>query len=140
MPFTNYLLYSRADLRYTCYPILEGSGIIGLMERKYKITVYLPQKLYIEICERRLDHHFSFLVSLLVEEFLKKTDVRISWREMPTIAEEMEYLERRVREFFSQQEKGLEKPVPLADKPEPAKEEPQSQKTLTQKEFLRRLD
>ncbi len=117
------------------------------MEKKGRITVYLPQKLYIEIYERHLDHNFSHLVSLLVEEFIRATDVRISWAEMPSKAEQREYLEKKLREFLSQrdlpaeppktpvqegvepissQEKGLEKPVPLADKPEPSKEEPQS--------------
>jgi hypothetical protein len=71
------------------------------MEKKGKITVYLPQKLYIEIYERHLEHHFSHLVSLLVEEFLKATDVRISWAEMPSKAEQREYLERKLREFLS---------------------------------------
>ncbi len=117
------------------------------MEKKGKITVYLPQKLYIEIYERNLDYHFSHLVSLLVEEFIKATDVRISWAEMPSKAEQRKYLEKKLREFLSQsdlpaeppktpvqegvepissQEKGLEKPVPLADKPEPSKEDSQS--------------
>jgi hypothetical protein len=71
------------------------------MEKKGKITVYLPQKLYIEIYERHLEHHFSHLVSLLVEEFLKATDVRISWAEMPSKAEQREYLERKLKEFLS---------------------------------------
>lgn len=71
------------------------------MEKKGKITVYLPQKLYIEIYERHLDHHFSLLVSWLVEEFIKATDARISWAEMPSKAEQRAYLERKVREFVS---------------------------------------
>ncbi len=123
------------------------------MERKSKVLVYLPRKLYIEIHERQLTNHVSYLVSRLLEELLKATDVRISWAEMPSKAEQREYLEKKLREFLSQrdlpaeppktpvregvepissQEKGLEKPVPLADKPEPSKEELQSQETMTQ--------
>jgi hypothetical protein len=71
------------------------------MEKKEKITVYLPQKLYIEVFDRQLAHHFSHLVSLLVEEFIRSTDVRISWTEMPNRADQRMYLERRVREFLS---------------------------------------
>ncbi len=117
------------------------------MEKKTKVLVYLPRKLYIEVHERQLTNHVSYLVSRLLEEFLKATDVRISWTEMENKAEQREYLERKLREFLSQrdlpaeppktpvqegmepissQENGLEKPVPLADKPEPSKEEPQS--------------
>jgi hypothetical protein len=70
------------------------------MEKKGKITVYLPQKLYIEIYERNLEYHFSHLVSLLVEEFIKATDVRISWAEMPSKAEQREYLKKNSESSF----------------------------------------
>ena len=113
MPFADYLFYPRADLHYACYPILEKSGIIGPMKRKVKITVYLPQRLYIEIHERHLGHHFSHLVSLLVEEFLRATDVQISWAEMPSKAEQREYLERKVRELFSRAGQSTELPKSL---------------------------
>jgi hypothetical protein len=103
------------------------------MEKKGKITVYLPQKLYIEIYERHLEHHFSHLVSLLVEEFIRATDVRISWAEMPSKAQQREYLERKLKEFFSQTGQSTEPPKPSAQerpkdvfesaKPEPVKGE-----------------
>jgi hypothetical protein len=88
------------------------------MEKKGKITVYLPQKLYIEIYERHLEHHFSHLVSLLVEAFLKNTDIRISWADMPNKAEQREYLERKLGEFLSRNGLSTEavKP-PVQEKP-----------------------
>jgi hypothetical protein len=120
MPFADYLFYLRADLHYACYPILEKSGIIGPMERKAKITVYLPQRLYIEIHERHLERHFSHLVSLLLEEFLRATDVRIYWAEMPNKAEQREYIERKVRELFSRAGVSSEPPKqPVQEKTEP---------------------
>jgi hypothetical protein len=131
MPFADYLFYPHADLHYACYPILEKSGIIGPMKRKVKITVYLPRRLYIEIHERHLGHHFSHLVSLLVEEFLKATDVRISWAEMPSRAEQREYLERKLREFLSQT--GLSAEVvkrPVQEKAEPTRVQETSKEGL----------
>ncbi len=71
------------------------------MEKKERITVYLPQKLYIEIFDRHLEHQFSYLVALLVEEFIRATDARIIWAEMPSKAEQREYIERKVRELLS---------------------------------------
>jgi hypothetical protein len=71
------------------------------MEKKERITVYLPQKLYIEIFDRHLEHQFSYLVALLVEEFIRATDARIIWAEMPSKAAQREYIERKVRELFS---------------------------------------
>jgi hypothetical protein len=71
------------------------------MEKKEKLTVYLPQRLYAEVFDRQLAPHFSFLVSLLVEEFIRATDVRISWIEMPNRADQKVYLEKKIREFFS---------------------------------------
>jgi hypothetical protein len=91
---------------------MKRSVIICLMEKKGKITVYLPQKLYIEIYERHLEHHFSHLVSLLVEEFIRDTDARISWAEMPSKAEQREYLEKKLREFLSQRDLPAEPPKP----------------------------
>jgi hypothetical protein len=102
------------------------------MEKKGKITVYLPQKLYIEIYERHLEHHFSFLVSWLMEEFLKKTDVRISWREMPSKAEQREYLETKLREFFSQTGPSAEVPKPpVQEKTEPTYVQEPSKEVFT---------
>jgi outer membrane biosynthesis protein TonB len=70
------------------------------MEKKTKVLVYLPRKLYIELHERHLTNHVSYLVSRLLEEFLK-TGVRISWAEIPTKEEQREYLERKLEEIFS---------------------------------------
>jgi uncharacterized membrane protein len=57
-----------------------------------------------------------------LEEFFKRTDVNISREEMPTKAEQREYLKRKLREFFSQT--GLsteaEKP-PVQEKAEPTR-------------------
>ena len=113
------------------------------MERKSKVLVYLPRKLYIELHERQLTNHVSYLVSRLLEEFLKATDVQISWEEMETKTEQREYLERKLREFFSQTGQSTEPPQPpvqekteptsvqeapkevyTVSKPKPAKEEP----------------
>jgi hypothetical protein len=82
------------------------------MERKSKVLVYLPQELYIDLHERQLTNHVSYLVSRLLEEFLKATDVRISWAEMPSRAEQREYLERKLKEFFSQTGQSTEPPKP----------------------------
>jgi hypothetical protein len=112
------------------------------MERKSKVLVYLPQELYIDLHERQLTNHVSYLVSRLLEEFLKATDVRIYWAEMPTKAEQREYLERKLKEFLSRNGLSTELPKPpvqekketsyvqeppkevyAVSKPEPAKEE-----------------
>jgi len=71
------------------------------MERKSKVLVYLPRKLYVQLHERLLTNHVSYLVSRLLEEFLRATDVRISWTEMENKAEQREYLERKLKEFLS---------------------------------------
>jgi hypothetical protein len=71
------------------------------MEKKSKVLVYLPRKLYVELHERQLTNHVSYLVSRLLEEFLRAADVRISWTEMENKAEQREYLERKLKEFLS---------------------------------------
>jgi hypothetical protein len=71
------------------------------MGKKGSILVKLPMQLYVSLHDRQLSNHISFLVSRLLEEFLKATDVRISWVEMPSKAEQREYLERKLREFLS---------------------------------------
>jgi len=63
--------------------------------------VKLPMQLYVSLHDRQLSNHISFLVSRLLEEFLKATDVRISWAEMPSKAEQREYLEKKLKEFLS---------------------------------------
>jgi hypothetical protein len=82
------------------------------MEKKGSILVKLPMELYVSLHDRQLSNHISFLVSRLLEEFLKATDVRISWAEMPTKAEQREYLERKLKEFFSQTGLSTETPEP----------------------------
>jgi hypothetical protein len=90
------------------------------MEKKNKVLVYLPRRLYVELHERQLTNHVSYLVSRLLEEFLKATDVRISWAEMPTKAEQREYLERKLKEFFSLTGQSTEPPKPpVQEKTEP---------------------
>jgi len=104
--------------------------------------VKLPMRLYVSLHDRQLNNHISFLVSHLLEEFLKATDVRISWAEMPSRAEQREYLERKLKEFFSQTGQSTEPPKPpvqektepprvqeskevfAPSKPKPVKEEP----------------
>jgi hypothetical protein len=80
------------------------------MERKSKVLVYLPRRLYIQLHERMLTNHVSYLVSRLLEEFLQATDVRISWAEMSNKAEQREYLERKLREFLSRNRLSTELP------------------------------
>jgi hypothetical protein len=90
------------------------------MERKSKVLVYLPRKLYVQLHERQLTNHVSYLVSRLLEEFLKATDVRISWEEMENKVEQREYLERKLKEFFSQTGQSTEPPKPsVQEKTEP---------------------
>jgi hypothetical protein len=92
------------------------------MEKKGSILVKLPMQLYVSLHDRQLNNHISFLVSRLLEEFLKATDVRISWVEMPSKAEQREYLERKLREFLSQTGQSTEavKP-PVQEKTEPTR-------------------
>ncbi len=90
------------------------------MEKKSKVLVYLPRKLYVEVHERQLTNHVSYLVSRLLEEFLKATDVRISWVEMESKAEQRGYLDRKLKEFLSRN--GLSAEVsnpPVKESPKP---------------------
>jgi hypothetical protein len=80
------------------------------MESKSKVLVYLPRRLYIQLHERMLTNHVSYLVSRLLEEFLQATDVRISWEEMSSKAEQREYLEGKLREFLSRNRPSTELP------------------------------
>jgi hypothetical protein len=112
------------------------------MGKKGSLLVKIPMHLYVSLHDRQLTNHISFLVSYLLEEFLKATDVRITWAEMPTKAEQREYLKRKLEEFFSRTGLSTEPPKPpvqertepihvqerpkddySATKPEPAKEE-----------------
>jgi hypothetical protein len=92
------------------------------MEKKGSILVKLPMQLYISLYDRHLNNHISFLVSRLLEEFLKATDVRISWAEMPSKAEQREYLDRKLKEFLSRNGLSAEavKP-PVQEKAEPTR-------------------
>ncbi len=92
------------------------------MGKKGSILVKLPMQLYVSLHDRQLSNHISFLVSRLLEEFLKATDVRISWAEMPSRAEQREYLERKLKEFFSQTGQSTEPPnQPVQEKAEPTR-------------------
>jgi hypothetical protein len=131
------------------------------MEKKGSILVKLPMELYVSLHDRQLNNHISFLVSRLLEEFLKATDVRISWAEMPTKAEQREYLERKLKEFFSQTRQSTEPPKPSVQekketsyvqetskeglapsKPEPVKEEktPPSEEDDWDDDILKRIE
>jgi uncharacterized membrane protein len=81
------------------------------MEKKAKVLVYVPQEVYIEIHKRQLTNHISYLVSRLLEEFLR-TGVRITWEEMPTRSKQREYLEAKLQEFFSRNGLPSEPPKP----------------------------
>jgi uncharacterized membrane protein len=93
-----------------------------MKKERVKCGIYLPKEIYAELYRRQLPEHFSFLVACLLEEFFKRTDISISRAEMPTKAEQREYLKRKLKEFFSQT--GLsteaEKP-PVKEKTEPTR-------------------
>jgi outer membrane biosynthesis protein TonB len=114
-----------------------------MRKEKVKCGIYLPKEIYAELYRRQLPEHFSFLVACLLEEFFKRTDISISREEMPTKAEQREYLKRKLKEFFSQTGQSTEPPKPpvqekteptrvqeppkevfASSKPEPVKEEP----------------
>jgi hypothetical protein len=85
---------------------------MGPMKKdRVKCGIYLPQEVYIEIHKRQLTNHISYLVSRLLEEFLK-TGVRITWEEIPTKAKQREYLEAKLQEFFSRNGLSSEPPQP----------------------------
>jgi len=105
------------------------------MEKKSKVLVYLPRRLYVEVHERQLTNHVSYLVSRLLEEFLLEADVRISWTEMESKAEQREYLERKLKEFLSRNglyaeavkpptQEVLHRPEPPPETPKPSVQEP----------------
>jgi hypothetical protein len=83
-----------------------------MKKEKVKFGVYLPKEIYAELYRRQLPEHFSFLVACLLEEFFKRTDISISREEMPTKAEQREYLKRKLKEFFSQTGPSAEVPKP----------------------------
>jgi hypothetical protein len=113
-----------------------------MKKERVKCGIYLPKEIYAELYRRQLPEHFSFLVACLLEEFFKRTDISISREEMPTKAEQREYLKRKLKEFFSQTGQSAETPKPpvqertestyvqekpkdvfVSAKPEPVKEE-----------------
>jgi hypothetical protein len=91
-----------------------------MKKEKVKFGVYLPKEIYAELYRRQLPEHFSFLVASLLEEFFKRTNISISREEMPTRAEQREYLKRKLKEFFSQTGQSTEPPKqPVQEKTEP---------------------
>ncbi len=93
-----------------------------MKKEKVKFGVYLPKEIYAELYRRQLPEHFSFLVASLLEEFFKRTDISISREEMPTKAEQREYLKRKLKEFFSQTGPSAEVPTPpVQEKTEPTR-------------------
>jgi len=96
---------------------------------KVRVRTYLPRKVYVELHKRYMYDHLPFLLEFLLEGFLE-TGVHISWEEMPTKAEQKQYLERKLREFLSGKVKGeypqeriLEKAETVPSSPEVKKEE-----------------
>jgi hypothetical protein len=77
-----------------------------MKKERFKCGVYLPKEIYAELYRRQLPEHFSFLVACLLKEFFKRTDVNIPRDEMPTKAEQREYLKRKIQELFSGTLKG----------------------------------
>jgi len=93
-----------------------------MKKEKVKCGIYLPKEIYAELYRRQLPEHFSFLVACLLEEFFKRTDISISREEMPTKAEQREYLKRKLKEFFSQTGQSTEPPKPpVQEKAEPTR-------------------
>ena len=82
-----------------------------MKEDKVRIRTYLPWKVYVELHKRHMYEHLPFLLAFLLEEFLK-TDVSISWEEMPNKTEQRKYLERKLREFLSRNGFSAETPRP----------------------------
>jgi hypothetical protein len=130
-----------------------------MKKEKVKCGIYLPKEIYAELYRRQLPEHFSFLVACLLEEFFKRTDISISREEMPTKAEQREYLKRKLREFFSQTGRSTEPPKPpvqekaeptrvqeppiegfAPSKPEPVKEEPPPEGDSDDDIVLRSID
>jgi hypothetical protein len=91
-----------------------------MKKEKVKFGVYLPRELYAELYRRQLPEHFSFLVACLLEEFFKRTDISISREEMPTRAEQREYIEKKVKELFSRSGVSTAPPKPPAEPPKPS--------------------
>jgi len=93
-----------------------------MKKEKVKCGIYLPKEIYAELYRRQLPEHFSFLVACLLEEFFRRTDISISREEMPTKAEQREYLRRKLKEFFSQTGQSAEPPkLPVQEKTEPTR-------------------
>ena len=93
-----------------------------MKKEKVKCGIYLPKEIYAELYRRQLPEHFSFLVACLLEEFFKRADISISREEMPTKAEQREYLKRKLKEFFSQTGQSTELPNPsVQEKAEPTR-------------------
>jgi hypothetical protein len=124
-----------------------------MKKERVKFGVYLPKEIYAELYRRQLPEHFSFLVACLLEEFFKRTDISISREEMPTRAEQREYLKRKLKEFFSQTGQSTEPPKPSVQerpkdvfesaKPEPVKEErtaPPKEDLELDEEVLKRIE
>jgi hypothetical protein len=128
------------------------------MEKKTKVLVYLPHRVYVELHERRLTNHVSYLVSRFLEELLK-AGVHISWAEMPTKTEQRRYLDQKFQELFSGKVIGFEEPQerilekaeepsltetvsssPEVKKEEKKEEEEVGEKDRKKEEFLKRYD
>jgi hypothetical protein len=93
-----------------------------MKKEKVKCGIYLPKEIYAELYRRQLPEHFSFLVACLLEEFFKRADISISREEMPTKAEQREYLKRKLKEFFSQTGQSTAPPKPpVQEKTEPTR-------------------
>jgi hypothetical protein len=124
-----------------------------MKKERVKFGIYLPKEIYAELYKRQLPEHFSFLVACLLEEFFKRTDISISREEMPTRAEQREYLKRKLKEFFSQTGQSTEPPKPSVQerpkdvfesaKPEPVKGErtaPPKEDLELDEEVLKRIE
>jgi len=107
----------------------------GKKEEKVRIRIYLPKELYIELHKRYLFEHFSFLIASFLEEFLK-TDVRISWDELPSKKGQKEFLEQKLQELFSRETK----PLPIQQQVEKVEEKKVEEKVEEQSTHEQKLN
>jgi hypothetical protein len=76
-----------------------------MTKKKVSVRASIPKRLYVEIHERHLYGHVSFLVACLLEkflEFLERTDGEASLEKLPTKLDRELYLTRKLEEFFSE--------------------------------------
>jgi hypothetical protein len=79
-----------------------------MKEKKFRVGVSIPKRLYIELHERNLHGHVSFLAAAFLKEFLEfleRTDAKASLEKLPTKLDQELYLTRKLEEFLSEMQK-----------------------------------